>query len=55
MSLARCSRLAEWANALKDWQDTASKNLRDHPWEDQLAARIVDDLRGGPVGDTAEK
>ncbi len=45
----------EWANALKDWQDTASKNLKDHPWEDQSAARIVDDLRGGPAEDTAEK
>ena len=45
----------EWTDALKVWQETASKNLKDHPWEDQPAARIVDDLRGGPVEDSAEK
>ena len=45
----------KWTDALRDWQETASKNLKDHPWEDQPASCIVDDLRGGPVEETAEK
>jgi AbrB family looped-hinge helix DNA binding protein len=45
----------DWTCALRDWQETASKNLKDHPWGDQTAASIVDDLRGGPAEAVAEK
>ncbi|MDB6116323.1 MAG: hypothetical protein JWO08_104 [Verrucomicrobiaceae bacterium] len=43
----------EWQKTIGEWQKTAAKALKNHPWEKQSAATIVDDLRGGaaePVG-----
>jgi AbrB family looped-hinge helix DNA binding protein len=40
---------AEWVAAVTAWQDSAATLLNGHPWADQSAAAIVEDLRGGPA------
>jgi len=40
---------ADWAATVAAWQDSAATVLSGHPWADQSAAAIVDDLRGGPA------
>lgn len=44
----------EWVRTLDEWQASASSALQGHPWSKQSAAKILDDLRGGPV-ETAPK
>ena len=39
---------AEWGKTLGEWQKAAAKSLKNHPWEKQRSAAIVDELRGGP-------
>lgn len=39
----------EWASTLADWQEASAAALKDHPWENQPSASIIDDLRGGPA------
>jgi AbrB family looped-hinge helix DNA binding protein len=39
----------EWKSTLADWKKTSDQILEGHPWENQSAAAIVDDLRGGPA------
>ena len=38
-----------WTDALQDWKKSAKQNLQNHPWENQRADQIIDDLRGGPA------
>ena len=49
LTARRVVNRGEWQNALGDWQKTAAKALKNHPWEKQSSATIIDDLRGGPV------
>lgn len=39
----------DWQKTVGDWQKSAAKALKNHPWEKQSAADVVNDLRGGPV------
>lgn len=39
----------EWEKAFAEWQSTAKKSLKGHPWENQPSSTIIDDLRGGPA------
>lgn len=45
----------EWKKTLGDWQKAAAKSLKSHPWRNETAARIVDDLRGGPAEAASRK
>jgi len=36
-----------WLATVRDWQNTASKTLKGHPWEKVKSADLLDDLRGG--------
>ena len=49
LSARRVVNQSQWEQTLTDWQKTASKSLKGHPWEHQSAAEMLDDLRGGPV------
>jgi AbrB family looped-hinge helix DNA binding protein len=42
----------EWETTLAAWKKSAGKALAGHPWAQQSAAGIVDDLRGGPADST---
>ncbi|MFT4640007.1 MAG: AbrB family looped-hinge helix DNA binding protein [Verrucomicrobiales bacterium] len=44
----------DWTDAFQAWKEAATRNLKDHPWEAEPAASIIDDLRGGPM-EEAEK
>jgi AbrB family looped-hinge helix DNA binding protein len=46
---------AEWETTLAAWKKAASKALAGHPWAQQSAAGVVDDLRGGPADSTRAK
>jgi AbrB family looped-hinge helix DNA binding protein len=46
---------AEWETSLAAWKKTAGKALAGHPWAQQPAAGVVDDLRGGPADSTRAK
>ena len=37
----------EWEATLRDWQKSAAKALKGHPWERKSSAELLDDLRGG--------
>ena len=39
----------EWKRTLGAWQKSTAKALKNHPWEKQSSAAIIDDLRGGPA------
>jgi AbrB family looped-hinge helix DNA binding protein len=39
----------EWEKIFGQWHDSASNALKNHPWENQTAAEMIDDLRGGPA------
>ncbi len=39
----------EWEATLAAWGKSAAKSLKGHPWANQSAAAIIDDLRGGPA------
>jgi len=45
----------QWKSTVANWQASAEKNLKRHPWADRSAAEIVDDLRGGPAEKTSRK
>ena len=45
----------EWAKTLEEWKKTTQNTLEGHPWENQPASGIIDDLRGGPMSSTPEK
>lgn len=45
----------EWEKTLGDWQKSTAKSLKGHPWQNQPAAAIVDDLRGGPAESASRK
>ena len=47
LTARRVVNRAEWAAAVAAWQGSAATALSGHPWADQSAAAIVDDLRGG--------
>ena len=49
LTARRATDRAEWEKTFGEWQSAASKSLKGHPWENQPAAAIVDDLRGGKV------
>ena len=49
LSARRVVNQSQWEQTLTDWQKTASKSLKGHPWEHQSASEMLDDLRGGPV------
>jgi hypothetical protein len=38
-----------WLATVRDWQDSAAKTLKGHPWEKVPCAALLDDLRGGSV------
>lgn len=40
---------SEWEKTLGEWQKSAAKALKGHPWSKQNSSSIVDDLRGGPA------
>ena len=42
----------EWQKTLGDWQKSAAKALKGHPWKKQPSATLTDDLRGGPADST---
>ena len=46
---------SEWEKTLGDWQASAAKSLKGHPWQDQNSSVIVEDLRGGPVESVPRK
>ena len=45
----------EWAKTLAEWKKSSRTALKGHPWENQSASGIIDDLRGGPVDSAPEK
>ena len=49
LSARRVVNVSEWEQTLADWQKSASKSLKGHPWEHQSTSAIIDELRGSPV------
>jgi len=49
LTARRVVKRSEWEETLGEWQKTAAKTLKGHPWQEQTSAEILDDLRGGPV------
>ena len=49
LTARRVVNRGEWEKTVGEWQKTAVKTLKDHPWEKQSSAAILDDLRGGPT------
>ena len=49
LTARRVVKRDEWEKTVTDWQKTTAKALKDHAWEKQPAAAIIDDLRGGPA------
>ena len=46
---------ADWETTWAAWKKSAGKTLADHPWAQQSAAGVVDDLRGGRADSTRAK
>ena len=42
----------EWRKTVGDWQKSAARVLKGHPWEKKTSAAIIDDLRGGSPDST---
>ena len=38
-----------WKKTMADWQKSAAKALKGHPWDKQTSTALIDDLRGGPA------
>lgn len=49
LTARRVVNRGEWEKTLVEWQNAAAKTLKNHPWENQPSAAILDDLRGGPA------
>lgn len=47
LTARRVVNRGEWEKTLRDWQNTAAKSLKNHPWKKKPSAAIIDDLRGG--------
>jgi len=41
-----------WARTLAAWQASADQALKGHPWKNQSAGKVIDELRGGPADST---
>ena len=55
LTATRVVNRTEWAATLEAWQQSAASSLSGHPWADQNAAAIMDDLRGGPADSTSSR
>jgi AbrB family looped-hinge helix DNA binding protein len=49
LTARRVVNRGEWEKTMSDWQKSAAKSLKGHPWQDQPSAVILDELRGGPA------
>jgi AbrB family looped-hinge helix DNA binding protein len=49
LTARRVVNRGEWENTMEEWHKTARRALKNHPWENQSSAVMIDDLRGGAV------
>lgn len=49
LTARRVVNRSEWEKVFSEWGAVAKENLKGHPWENQAAPAIINDLRGGPA------
>lgn len=49
LTARRVVHRSDWEETLAAWQTSAANSLKDHPWQKNSSAEIIDELRGGPA------